>query len=159
MSEIAIISTREVIYEPSLQKSGKIKVTSNASQNAGMWNLKIRFFGTHPKTDTREVQVQIGVNEETNEPIYETQTEYYTYDQVDFISDEMIVKSDQEMNKIIDDVDSSITKFSERFYEGNRNFLLNYISSKFLNPEEQDDTKKVCVFGLKPNEFEMLISA
>ena len=60
------------------------------------------------------------------------------------------------MNKIIDDVESSITKFSERFYEGNRNFLLNYISSKFLNPEEQDETKKVCIFGLKPNEFEIL---
>ena len=83
MGEIAIISTREVIYEPSLQKTGKIKVTSNASQNAGMWNLQIRYFGTYPKTDTREIQVQIGVNEETNEPIYETQTESYTYDQVD----------------------------------------------------------------------------
>ena len=100
--------------------------------------------------------MQTGVNEETNEPIYETQTESYTYDQIDIISDEMIVKSDQEMNEIIDDVDSSITKYSERFYEGNRNFLLNYVSSKFLNPEEQDETKKFCVFGLKPNEFEML---
>ena len=159
MSEIAIISTREVIYEPSLQKSGKIKVTLNASQNAGMWNLQIRYFGTYPKTNTREVQVQMGVNEETNEPIYETQTESYSYDQVDFISDEMIVKSEQEMNEIIDSVESSITKFSERFYEGNRNFLLNYISSKFLNPEEQDEAKKVCIFGLKPNEFEMLKSA
>ena len=28
MSEIAIISTKEVTYEPSLQKTGKIKVTS-----------------------------------------------------------------------------------------------------------------------------------
>ena len=159
MSEIAIISTREVIYEPSLQKSGKIKVTLNASQKAGMWNLQIRYFGTYPKTNTREVQVQMGVNEETNEPIYETQTESYSYDQVDFISDEMIVKSDQEMNEIIDSVESSITKFSERFYEGNRNFLLNYISSKFLNPEELGEAKKVCIFGLKPNEFEMLKSA
>ena len=43
MSEIAIISTREVIYEPFTKKKGKIKVTSNASQNAGMWNLQIRF--------------------------------------------------------------------------------------------------------------------
>ena len=159
MSEISIISTREVIYEPSLQKSGKIKVTLNASQNAGMWNLQIRYFGTYPKTNTREVQVQMGVNEETLEPIYETQTESYSYDQVDFISDEMIVKSDQEMNEIIDSVESSITKFSERFYEGNRNFLLNYISSKFLNPEELGEAKKVCIFGLKPNEFEMLKSA
>ena len=156
MSEIAIISTREVIYEPSLQKSGKIKVTLNASQNAGIWTLQIRNFGTYPKTENREIQVQIGVNEETNEPIYETQTESYSYDQIDFISDEMIVKSDQEMNEIIDDVNSSITQFSERFYEGNRNFLLNYISSKFLNPEEQDEAKRVCVFGLKPNEFEIL---
>ena len=156
MSEILIISTREVIFEPSLQKQGKIKVTSNASQNAGLWNLQIRYFGTYPKTDTREIPVQIGVNEETNEPIYEMQTESYTYDQLDFISDEMIVKSDQEMNEIIDSVDSSIIKFSERFYEGNRNFLLNYISSKFLNPEEQDETKRVCVFGLKPNEFKIL---
>lgn len=156
MSEIAIISKREVIYEPSLQKLGKIKVTLNASQNAGIWNLQIRNFGTYPKTDTREIQVQIGVNEETNEPIYETQTESYSYDQIEFISDETITISDQEMNKIIDDVDSSITKFSERFYEGNRSFLLNYISSKFLNPEEQDENKRVCRFGLKPNEFEIL---
>ena len=155
MSEIAIISTREVIYEPSLQKQGKIKVTLNASQNVGIWTLLIRNFGTFLKTDTREVQVEIGVNEETNEPIYETQTESYSYDQIDFISDEIIIKSDQEMNNTIDDVDSSITKFSERFYEGNRNFLLNYISSKFLNPEEQDENKKVCIFGLKPNEFEI----
>ena len=156
MSEIAIISTREVIYEPSLQKQGKIKVTLNASQNAGIWTLQIRNFGTYPKTDTREIPVQIGVNEETNEPIYETQTESYSYDQIDFISDETITISDQEMNKIIDDVDSSITQFSERFYEGNRNFLLNYISSKLLNPEEQDENKRVCRFGLKPNEFEIL---
>ena len=156
MSEIAIISTREVIYEPSLQKQGKIKVTLNASQNAGIWAFQIRNFGTYPKTDTRQVQVEIGVNEETNEPIYETQTESYSYDQIDFISDETVTISDQEMSEIIDNVDTSITKFSERFYEGNRNFLLNYISSKFLNPEEQDETKRVCVFGLKPNEFEIL---
>ena len=35
MSEIAIISTREAIYEPSLQKKGKIKVTLKVSQNFG----------------------------------------------------------------------------------------------------------------------------
>ena len=156
MSEIAIISTREVIYEPSLQKQGKIKVTLNASQNAGIWTLQIRNFGTYPKTENREIQVQIGVNEETNEPIYEMQTESYSYDQIEFISDETITISDQEMNKIIDDVDSSITQFSERFYEGNRNFLLNYISSKFLNPEGQDESKRVCRFGLKPNEWIIL---
>ena len=156
MSEIAIISTREVLYNAPSQKFGKIKVTLNASQNAGIWTLQIRNFGTYPKTDTREIQVQIGVNEETNEPIYETQTESYSYDQIDFISDETITISDQEMNKIIDDVDSSITQFSERFYEGNRNFLLNYISSKFINPDEQDETKRVCIFGLKPNEWIIL---
>ena len=39
MSEIAIISTREVIYEPSLQKSGKIKVTLKLLQGYGVWNL------------------------------------------------------------------------------------------------------------------------
>ena len=33
---------------------------------------------------------------------------------------------------------------------------MNYISSKFLNPEEPDEAKKVCVFGLKANEFEIL---
>ena len=130
-------------------------MTLKVSQSYGVWNLDVKYFGVSPKLGTREVQVQIGTNEETNEPIYEMQTESYTYDQVDFISDEMIVKSDQEMSKIIDSVDSSITQFSERFYEGNRNFLLSYISSKFLNPEEQDEAKKVCVFGLKPNEFEI----
>ena len=56
MSEIAIISTREVTYEPSLQKTGKIKMTYNASQNAWMWNLQIRYFGTYPKT----AQLNIG---------------------------------------------------------------------------------------------------
>ena len=40
MSEIAIISTREVIYEPSLQKQGKIKVTLKVSQSYGVWNLE-----------------------------------------------------------------------------------------------------------------------
>ena len=87
MSEIAIISTREVIYEPSLQKSGKIKVTLKVSQSYGVWNLDVKYFGVSPKVGTREVQVQVGINEETNEPIYEMQTEMYDYEQIDFIKE------------------------------------------------------------------------
>ena len=60
MSEIAIASTREVIYEPSLQKSGKIKVTLKVSQGFGVWNLDVKYFGVSPKVGTREVQVQDG---------------------------------------------------------------------------------------------------
>ena len=37
MSEIAIIRTREVLYNAPSQKFGKIKATLNASQNAGIW--------------------------------------------------------------------------------------------------------------------------
>ena len=66
MSEISIISTRKVIYEPSLQKSGKIKVTLKLLQGYGVWNLDVKYFGVSPKVGTREVQVQIGTNEETN---------------------------------------------------------------------------------------------
>ena len=66
MSEIAIISTREVIYEPSMQKQGKIKVTLKLLQGYGVWNLDVKYFGVSPKLGTREVQVQTGVNEETN---------------------------------------------------------------------------------------------
>ena len=49
MSEIAIISTREVIYEPSLQKQGKIKVTLKVSQSYGVCNLDVKYFGVSPK--------------------------------------------------------------------------------------------------------------
>ena len=85
MNEIAIISTREVIYEPSLQKQGKIKVTLKVSQGYGIWNLDVKYFGVSPKVGTREVQVQVGTNEETNEPIYEMQTEMYDYEQIEVL--------------------------------------------------------------------------
>ena len=41
MKEIALISTREVIYNAPSQKLGKIKVTLKMSQNLGSWNLDI----------------------------------------------------------------------------------------------------------------------
>ena len=148
MSEIAIISTREVIYEPSLQKQGKIKVTLNASQNAGIWTLQIRDFGTYPKTDTREVQVQIGVNEETNEPIYETQTEMYDYEQIDFIKEKTLVKTDAEINQLFSLVNKTIlpNEFPEKFYEIQRDALLMYVQNDTL---ENGD----CIFGIKQNEW------
>ena len=148
MSEIAIISTREVIYEPSLQKTGKIKVTSNASQNAGMWNLQIRYFGTYPKTDTREITVQIGVNEETNEPIYEMQTEMYDYEQIDFIKEKTLVKTDAEMKQLFSLINKTIlpNEFPEKFYEIQRDALLLYVQNDTL---ENGD----CIFGITQNEW------
>ena len=45
MSEISIISTREVLYNAPSQKFGKIKVTLKMSQNLGSWNLDIKYLG------------------------------------------------------------------------------------------------------------------
>ena len=148
MSEIAIISTREVIYEPSMQKQGKIKVTLKLLQGYGVWNLDVKYFGVSPKVGTREVQVQIGVNEETNEPIYETQTEMYDYEQIDFIKEKTLVKTDAEMKQLFSLVNKTIApnEFPEKFYEIQRDSLLIYV---------QNDTLKNgdCIFGIKQNEW------
>ena len=34
-----------------------------------MWNLDIKYFAVYPKVEDRPITVQIGVNEETNEPV------------------------------------------------------------------------------------------
>lgn len=148
MSEIAIISTREVIYEPSLQKQGKIKVTLKVSQGFGVWNLDVKYFGVYTKTETREVQVQIGTNEETNEPIYEMQTEMYDYEQIDFIKEKTLVKTDDEMNQIFMYVNKTIlpNEFPQKFYEIQRDALLMYVQNDIL---ENGD----CIFGIKQNEW------
>ena len=148
MSEIAIISTREVIYEPSLQKSGKIKVTLKLLQGYGVWNLDVKYFGVSPKVGTREVQVQIGVNEETNEPIYETQTEMYDYQQIDFIKEKTLVKTDAEMKQLFTLVNKTIApnEFPEKFYEIQRDSLLMYVQNDTLINGD-------CIFGIKKNEW------
>ena len=71
MSEIAIISTREVIYEPSLQKQGKIKVTLSLQKISSNWIFYIKYFGL----ETRNIVVSINekTQEETKEDrIFET---------------------------------------------------------------------------------------
>lgn len=148
MSEIAIISTREVIYEPSLQKSGKIKVTLKVSQGFGVWNLDVKYFGVSPKVGTRQVQVQIGTNEETNEPIYEMQTEMYDYDQIDFIKEKTLVKSDAEMKQLFLLIGKTIQadEYPEKYYEIQRDALLMYVQNDTL---ENGD----CIFGIKQNEW------
>ena len=150
MSEIAIISTREVIYEPSLQKSGKIKVTLKVSQGFGVWNLDVKYFGVSPKVGTREVQVQVGTNEETNEPIYETKTEMYDYDQIDFIKEKNLVKTDEEMNQLFMYVNKTIlpNEFTQKFYEIQRDALLLYVQSDVIQNNK-------CIFGLAQNEWEI----
>ena len=148
MSEIAIISTREVIYEPSMQKQGKINVTLKLLQGYGVWNLDVKYFGVSPKVGTREVQVQVGTNEETNEPIYEMQTEMYDYEQIDFIKEKTLVKTDAEMNQLFTLVNKTIApnEFSEKFYEIQRDSLLMYVQNDTL---ENGD----CIFGIKQNEW------
>ena len=148
MSEIAIISTREVIYEPSLQKQGKIKVTLKLLQGYGVWNLDVKYFGVSPKVGTREVQVQVGTNEETNEPIYEMQTEMYDYQQIDFIKEKTLVKTDAEMKQLFTLVNKTIApnEFPEKFYEIQRDSLLRHVQNDTL---ENGD----CIFGIKQNEW------
>lgn len=148
MSEIAIISTREVIYEPSMQKQGKIKVTLKLLQGYGVWNLDVKYFGVSPKVGTREVQVQVGTNEETNEPIYETQTEMYDYEQIDFIKEKTLVKSDAEMKQLFTLVNKTIApnEFPEKFYEIQRDSLLMYVQNDTLVNGD-------CIFGIKQNEW------
>ena len=148
MSEIAIISTREVIYESSLQKSGKIKVTLKVSQGFGVWNLDVKYFGVSPKVGTHEVQVQIGTNEETNEPIYEMQTEMCNYEQIDFIKEKTLVKTDTEMKQLFLLIGKEIQahEYPEKYYEIQRDSLLLYVQNDTL---ENGD----CIFGIKQNEW------
>lgn len=151
MSEIAIISTREVIYEPSLQKSGKIKVTLKVSQGFGVWNLDIKYFGVYPKVETRDVQVQVGTNEETNEPIYEMQTEMYDYYQIDFIKEKNLVKTDAEIKQLFLLIGKEIkaNEYPEKYYEIQRDALLLYVQNDTL---ENGD----CIFGTKQNEWQIV---
>ena len=148
MNEIAIISTREVIYEPSLQKQGKIKVTLKVSQGYGIWNLDVKYFGVSPKVGTQEVQVQVGTNEETNEPIYEMQTEMYDYEQIDFIKEKTLVKTDAEMKQLFSLINKTIlpNEFPEKFYEIQRDALLMYVQNDTLLNGD-------CIFGIPQNEW------
>ena len=148
MSEIATISTREVIYESSLQKTGKIKVTLKVSQGFGVWNLDVKYFGVSPKVGTHEVQVQVGTNEETNEPIYEMQTEMYDYEQIDLIKEKTLVKTDAEIKQLFTIIGKAIQadEYPEKYYEIQRDALLMYVQNDTL---ENGD----CIFGIKQNEW------
>ena len=155
MKEISIISTREVIYNAPSQKFGKIKVTLKMSQNLGSWNLDIKYFGVEKATGTRTALVETGVNEETLEPIYETVEERYEYFQQNLILEKTLTKSDAEIDGLFQLVGKSILpdEFSYKFYEIQCDALSMYVKNDFINPEEQDEDKKLCIFGLKPNEW------
>ena len=155
MSEIAIISTREVLYNAPSQKFGKIKVTLKMSQNLGSWNLDIKYFGVEKATGTRTALVETGVNEETLEPIYDTVEESYEYFQQNLILEKTLTKSDAEIDGLFQFVGKSIlpNEFTDKFFEIQCDALLMYVKNDFINPEEQDEDKKLCIFGLKPNEW------
>ena len=149
MKEIAIISTREVIYNAPSQKLGKIKVTLKMSQNLGSWNLDIKYFGVEKAIGTRTALV------ETLEPIYDTVEESYEYYQQNLILEKTLTKSDAEIDGLFQLVGKSIlpNEFSDKFFEIQCDSLLMYVKNDFINPEEQDENKKLCIFGLKPNEW------
>ena len=123
--EIAIISTREVIYESSLQKLGKIKVTLKISQNFGTWNLDVKYFG-----------------------LREIQSESETILQSEILKEKSLVKSDQEINGLFQAIGMSIApnEFPQKFYEIQRQALLMYVKTDLIDTEN-------CIFGLKPNEW------
>ena len=150
MKEIAIISTREVIYESSLQKSGKIKVTLKISQNLGSWNLDVKYFGVKKVTKIVDVPIQIGTNEETGEPIYGTGQEEQSYDEATLLKEKSLVKSDQVINGLFQAINMSIApnEFPQKFYEIQRQALLMYVKNDLIDGEN-------CIFGLKPNEWEI----
>ena len=155
MKEIAIISTREVLYNAPSQKFGKIKVTLKMSQNLGSWNLDVKYFGVEKATGTRTALVETGVNEETLEPIYDTVEESYEYLQQNLVLEKQLTKLDAEIDGLFQLVGKSIlpNEFSDKFYEIQCDALLMYVKNDFINPEEQDEDKKLCIFGLKPDEW------
>ena len=155
MKEIAIISTREVLYNAPSQKFGKIKVTLKMSQNLGSWNLDVKYFGVEKATGTRTALVETGINEETLEPIYDTVEEIYHYYQQNVIIEKTLTKSDAEIDGLFQLVGKSIlpNEFTDKFFEIQCDALLMYVKNDLINPEEQDEDKKLCIFGLKPDEW------
>jgi hypothetical protein len=153
--EIAIISTKEVLFDAPLQKKGKIKVTLKVSQNYGTWDLDVKYFGIHVVTKTVTNYVQTGVNDENGQPIFGNVDISQTYDEIVPLREKMLTKSDQEMNMLFQAVGKSIlpNEFPYKFYEIQKDALLMYIRTDFINLEEPDEAKRVCIFGLKPEEF------
>ena len=148
MNEIAIISTRDVLYNAPSQKFGKIKVTLKMSQNIGSWNLDIKYFGVEKATGTRTALVETGVNEETLEPIYDTVEESYEYYQQNLVLEKQLIKSDAEIKGLFQLVGKAIqpNEFPEKFYEIQCDALLMYVKNDLVDDEN-------CIFGLKPNEW------
>ena len=123
-------------------------MTLKVSQGFGVWNLDVKYFGVSPKVGTREVQVQVGTNEETNEPIYEMQTGMYDYEQIDFIKEKTLVKTDAEIKQLFLLIGKEIQahEYPEKYYEIQRDSLLLYVKNDTL---ENGD----CIFGIKQNEW------
>ena len=72
----------------------------------------------------------------------------YDYEQIDFIKEKTLVKSDAEINQLFSLVNKTIApnEFPEKFYEIQRDSLLMYVQNDTL---ENGD----CIFGIKPNEW------
>ena len=155
MSEIAIISTREVIYEPFTKKQAKIKITLKTTDNFGMWNLDIKYFAVYPKVEDRPITVQIGVDEETNEPIYEQRIESVEYQQIEFIKGKTLNKTNEEIKNLFQVVGKTIQpdEFPDKYFEIQNDALLMYVQNDHINPEEPDLSKRECILGVKPNEW------
>ena len=92
--------------------------------------------------------MQVGTNEETNEPIYEMQTGMYDYEQIDFIKEKTLVKTDAEIKQLFLLIGKEIQahEYPEKYYEIQRDSLLLYVKNDTL---ENGD----CIFGIKQNEW------
>lgn len=149
MNEIAIISTREVLYSAPNQKFGKIKVTLKISQNLNSWNLDVKYFGVEKTTGIRPILKEVG-KDENNEPIYENSTEEYEYLQQNLILEKILTKSDEDLNQLFQAVGKTILpdEFPQKFYEIQRDALLMYVQTDLIDSEN-------CIFGIKPTEWEI----
>ncbi len=97
------------------------------------------------------------VDEETLEPIYDTVDEIYHYYQQNVEVEKILTKLDAEIDGLFQLVGKAIqpNEFTDKFFEIQCDALLMYVKNDFINPEEQDENKKLCIFGLKPNEWEI----
>ena len=70
------------------------------------------------------------------------------YEQIDFIKEKTLVKTDAEMKQLFSLIGKAIqaNEFPEKFYEIQRDSLLMYVQNDTL---ENGD----CIFGIKQNEW------
>ena len=147
--EIAIISTKEVLFDAPLQKQGKIKVTLSVSQNYGNWILSVKYFGVRPVTKLIDIPIEIGTGD-NGEPIYGVGQEEQTYDEISSIKEKELTKYDLEIGHLFQSIGLTIepNEFPQKFYEIQRQALLMYVKNDLIDGEN-------CIFGLKPNEWEI----